>query len=190
MAATKAVMSTGVAYLRSLFAGLTASQYRPQGQFFQDRTSASTIADTNETTLLTTQVPAVLQNNGDALEIEIDVDLAATAGSKTVKVNWGSTGSKLVCTTAAVTTASAAGFAKIYLRITRLGAASARVVGHALFGPNDGSSTSMRTNVRASLTDDLTAAVTLQVTGTNGAAVATEITYKQAVITYIPAPPA
>lgn len=171
-------------------AGTSTARYRPCGLITSaNGLTATTGANTNETVLWTYQLPAgVLGTNGDVLEIDAEWQAAATAGAKTGKLNFGASGSKLVATTASwTTTASGAGIARAQVRVTRVGAASQTIAGHMLFGNNDGSASSIRSLQRA-LTDDLTSAITIEATGTNGSAVAGEITIKSVNIRYCPNP--
>jgi hypothetical protein len=138
-------------------------------------TSAATIADTNETTLWTYDLPAnTLSADGRIVRVTVWGTVAANADTKTIKLYFGSSSFTLNDST---TAPNGVGWTSTAL-YTRTGSgAQSRTKLYALFGATNQFPSAGGT---ASETD--TAAITIKITGTNGTAAANDIVFKGALV--------
>lgn len=91
MAATRAILTTGVVYLRSLFAGSGGATGGPGITIFSSTAAVTTVAG-DLTTLISYTLPAnTLTRDGDRLEIEASTTQAADADIKTSAITFGAT---------------------------------------------------------------------------------------------------
>lgn len=158
--------------------GSGTQAYYPPGLLYSTLSAVSTGADTLETTLASYSLPAgQLSANGQAIEIEAAGEFAANANVKTVKIYFGSHSFVLNQATAAPNGVNWF----VHQRVVRYGA-TAQVRGGASFA----GVVLQMTNEDSSLTQDLTAAVLVKITGTNGVATAGDIKCTWFTVTYFP----
>lgn len=141
-------------------------------------TSTATIADTNETVLYTHSVAArALWKDGQAIRIKAFGSVSANANTKQVRVRIGGVAGTLL----ADTTALAANNKKWTIEATliRTGATTQVYFGEAL------SNDAVCPPTASTAAVDLTAALDLVVTGTNGTAAANDIVFLGAVVEYL-----
>jgi hypothetical protein len=138
------------------------------GKLYANGVTVGTGADTTEDTLYTYTLPAnTLANTGDMLRIRCGTTSPATATNKTVKLYFGASS----FSTGAV--AVNPGSFNTELIVIRTGAATQAVWGSGS-GGDDGTQVVLLATYTAG-TDDLTTALTIKCTGTNGTANANDI---------------
>lgn len=134
--------------------------------------TACTIADTNETTLWSFQLPAnTLNEDGKTVRITATMLYGATANSKTVKVKLGATAAYTYAT------ASNAIPGSVTVTITRTGATAELATGNDLRG-NAG----FNVGSQVSMAEDLSTALTVSLTGQNAVAAASDVCVKSATL--------
>lgn len=101
MPAVKAILTTGVAYLRSLAVGTGTATVVPSGRLTTVTTQVGTDANTNEKDLATYSLPAgSLATDGQAVKITAFGTVAANGNTKTIRIYFGSTVIRARVTTA------------------------------------------------------------------------------------------
>jgi hypothetical protein len=144
---------------------------RASGILTTSTTTAATAANTDETDLWTYSLPAnTLSVDGKGLRLTIWGTTGATANNKTLKVYFGAT------TVLNQTTAVNAQRWRLDVTILRTAAATEEVLAGGI------AQTSIFAQALTSGSIDLTAAVTIRMTGTNGTAAANDITFRGAVV--------
>ena len=144
----------------------------PSGVLTRSTTTAATIADTNETTLWTYDLPAnVLSADGKGVRITAWGTTAATANTKTLRLYFGSGLSGV---------AHSFGFNNLDWELSaivlRTGAAAQTFKEMALIDSNTPNI------VLGTLTENTAAVITIKMTGLNGTAAANDIVFKGAVV--------
>ena len=128
-----------------------------KGMLHVNGTSAAGVAGTTEQTLMTYSLPAkALRRNGQTLKIKGWATTGANGNNKTFKLYFGSTSQS----TGVITGSGKTVF--LELDVIRLSDATATVLGS---GQQDATSLAA---VNTANTDDLTAAVTIKLTGEGG----------------------
>lgn len=174
MPATRALLTTGVVYLRSLFAGISTAIFNPSGVITTSTTQAGTAADLLETDLWTYTLPAnALNANGKGVRYRIWGTLGADANNKTLKAYFAGT------QVSALTTAGNNVAFVIDVTVVRTGA-SAQLAGSTLLV--DLLSTRAQNTTPAG---DTTTGLIIKFTGQNGTAAANDVVFRGAVVEYL-----
>jgi hypothetical protein len=161
MPAIKALLTTGVAYLRSIGAGAGTGSIIPAGKLHSDVTQAATGANTDLTTLATYTLPAnTLNRDGMAIRILAFGKTGETGNTKNFFITLGgdtvlsrsSSGNNVGWWAEAI--------------IVRTGSGTYDYTGNSTFG------TSASAATPAAASEDFTTALTITVKGLNGTAAA------------------
>lgn len=175
MGATKALLTTGIVYLRSLAAGGGSGSYTPGGKLTSNATQTGTDANLNEKDLWTYSLPAgTLNTDLQGVRITAWGTMGANANNKTFKVYFGATQIVALSTTANGSGWFATG---VVLRT----AAATQQAGASL---NIGLGTTQSSATAPAET--LSGAVTIKVTGQNGSAVANDCVFRGATVELLP----
>ena len=163
MASTKALLTTGIVYLRNLVAGSGGATFIPMGNLETADANVGTDADTLEKNLFAYTLPANTLKLGTVIEIYAYGVCAANANVKTVRGYFG----------AATQTAfsGAVNGSSWWIRIT----VSQRATGNQSFCGRGGFAASNATATSTTIGVDETATILLRVTGQNGTAVANDL---------------
>lgn len=147
------------------------------GMLYVTTTSAQTGANTTETTLATYSLAAdQLGANGQSIVIEVAAHCAANTNTKTIKLKFGSNSLTLNPVTVAPNGVPVIARV-IYIRT---GASAQLLYGGGQAGTAD------QVYTTATLTEDMSATITITVTGTNGTAAAGDIVFDALRIRYEP----
>lgn len=177
MGAVRAALTTGVVYLRSIFAGGGTASFLPSGFLTKSVTTASTPADTNETDLWTYSLPAnTLDANAKGVRITVFGSYAANGNNKTIKLYFGAT----VISDSGAAAANGTNW-RFDATVLRTGASAEvanvlRVIGAYAAGTGNSHSTPAA---------DTTGAITIKMTGQNGTANAGDIIFRGATVEII-----
>lgn len=168
---------TGVATLTAgVAAGTGSGTYKPSGRLGATTSQVATGNNTTETDGHTYTLPAnSLTANGQAVRAVFTGTTAATANNKTVKIYLGST--------ALYTTGAVAANNKpwqIEVLIVRVGATSQKILVSGHFN-----NTQITTSISATAAEDLTTALTIKNTMTNGTAAASDATTELSLVEYV-----
>lgn len=168
MATTRALLTTGVVYLRSLFAGNGSSTYVPGGIVARNTTQVATGANTDATTLATYTIPAnTLVEIGDTMRVWVRVHFAANGNTKTVTFTIESTTITLNPTTTTPNNATLT----CMVDVARISSTALTIQIRA----SQVGSGAQAVNNAASETVDFTGTIVMTLTGTNGSASASDI---------------
>jgi hypothetical protein len=174
MGAVKALLTTGVVYLRSLVAGIGSAVYTPSGVITASTTQAATIADTNETDLWTYTLPAnSLNANLKGVRIHVFGTFGATANNKTIKLYFAGT------QIGALTSAGNNVAWEMLGTVLRTGASS-QLAGGAI-----NVDLSSQRAVVTTPAGDTTTGLIIKMTGQNGTAAANDIVFRGAIVEYL-----
>lgn len=166
-----AIFTGNVAIAPAIQAGLSTSNFEPEGILSVNTTSTGNGADTTEDILMSYSLPAkTLSATGKGLKIRAWGICAANTENKTMKLYFGSE----VIATATAATNNKNWF--LELEVFKTGA-SAQVV----FGQGQVDTTNVTPYVTTGAETD-TAAITIKITGTSGTATASNIIAKGLVV--------
>jgi hypothetical protein len=173
--ALRAVLTTGVVYLRKLYAGAGGESYTPSGVIHTDVTQAATAANQTLTTLATFTLPAnSLAANGQVLRITAWGQNGANGNTKNYFLGLG--GDTIV---SRATTGNAVGW-MMQAIIVRTASDTYDATGWSSVGG------SMANNVPAAGSEDFTGALTITLKAQNGTASAGDCVFDGLMIEILP----